>query len=1221
MVTSTNPLAAGRTLNVNDKALDQDLRSALGAFDTDGNGNVDANDLKRAASFIESCKGPGKLTKTKTVSLYNLPDSMHEALSSFDANGTGEISIDSIREAAMAMKAVRDDVRKMRQAYLILAFVFVCLCWSIFGLMYWVVQLTKDVEVKSHDPVLRTTEDGSPVVTENPHSYVTLRDLPTLSKEALDNLGFISFFTTQDGVARRYNTVGFQFNEYEQGGLEVFFDIPGYSLVIGEEEIEFRVKVDGVLSRYQVAGAEEEVEGAARRRLFERAAREEEHASLLDRCSPSGVCLHTREEIFTMHRYMAEEARGLVDAFDVGYDGRRRLNEVTEDTVTYAELDVDSATYAVYQSVLEEVAAYQTDAYNYTYSDQRSVFEYDLYERCDNYALSKCGTPVPEQGELDAIRFSAPYRGLDASEGQWYFKDQITYEEDDNIIKVSVRFAHDPHSDTRRHVIMMSKLDDGRYFQYDEVTHNDVDTTNERVDMMNCFAASPTNETMDEGISVTDEGERRRLVAERARERLHRHLRTRIRGFGNLRITHRQLSTDDVWDDDGWDEDEEVDVEFETDSADSSQLAGTIDISNSTAASGYDSTYNETLYSEVYGNASISASADLNGTDTDVSDADSPMSYFGAPLVDLLNGTLSWPDDTQCVIVEGYEDDVPDRDDLDADYLLGLSEEDDDASDDAGNSTRRLEASERPPVTAAGRKMLRKLDQAVADYRRAEEVRRERRRLLEERHEQRRLRLASFAARRRLAGRTVANSDKWQTKISGFISAGGDALADYASDFKSQLYGLRENFVDNATAYAINAFDALTPENGLYYYTDISDSCEDYVEEVVRMDEHIQFFLEGTMQAINDGGTYVLDAFGQVDQVETDLEDVIDVFRVLDPILGLLSAMPYVGMIFSGFRKVCAYANRWVVQPAQKNVQTFNNRLAATGIEDKIEELMEKNDEAGEKLAETKVYMLNKAEILPAVDAACPDAGASAVCGTIADVFEPFNDGLDAVKSEFNAIATAVTSLNNYIGELALLTVNKQYTTTINFFDGIYSALEPLIDLLYSSIGIWLPIVETRSTELCANIRYPCGTNMCQKRIWCGTSCKRKGWRIKCKSRYCNVSYPCGIKWCSRRVCTRIHYPVVVMKYFSFRVVDLITGAVSALNFVIDALMNLLQPLLDAIGIPSLDFQFPGLPSLFNVELLDILGDYEFPVTFEMDLGLPTLDSPPFVCVDRRTLF
>lgn len=62
-----------------------------------------------------------------------------------------------------------------------------------------------------------------------------------------------------------------------------------------------------------------------------------------------------------------------------------------------------------------------------------------------------------------------PFYGLGASDGKWYFDDEIYYSKDINTVQLRVRYAHDPLKDRRVHVVLVDRNDPTHIVSYDEV--------------------------------------------------------------------------------------------------------------------------------------------------------------------------------------------------------------------------------------------------------------------------------------------------------------------------------------------------------------------------------------------------------------------------------------------------------------------------------------------------------------------------------------------------------------------------------------------------------------------------------------------------------------------------------------------------------------------------------------------------------------------------------
>lgn len=1146
--------------------------------------------------------GSGENGREDAIALKTLPGHVQSALSAFDPNRDGVVSVSELMGAAQAMQTMNKENRMMRRLSVTFGVMFFVFMWALFGLTYWVIELTKDVTVNHHDPVLRTSEDGQPVITENPHSYVALSDLPSLPRSALDNLGFISFFTPATGIAHRYKTAGFRFHEHEQGGLEVFFDLDGHSLIIGAEAMEFVVKANGLVHRYDVASANEEETNAARRLLLEEMIVSDPSSRILDRCRTDGsACLHTKEEIRRLHLLTVREV-----AVDAGMGGGRMLATVTEDDVTYAELDIDSETYAGYQSALETIDEVAAGYINDTEIDTTFVVSYTLYELCSNYNLEHCGDAVPDRADTGASANTAPYLGLSAEDGVWYFQDEIQYEEDSNIIRVSIRFAHDPLRASRRHVLMMSKTDPDMYFQYDEITHDDEYQNTRRVDMMNCFTA-PTNETeVDAAVSADevddddgDDDARRRRLAEITHARIHRHLRSKIRGFGTIRITEREpteadrrLFEDDWYEDDDGEELEDdwfstnqhlnvsqyngteepvfFDIEMSSEEADSSQTPAVMSCDNASAAGDIlGDEYNETLWNEKIGNSSINFKTDVNETAMD--DLTSVLkSFFGDTVLDTVNGTISWPDADTCVIVHGFEEDIRPREDLDQEVNQGIYA-------GSANSTRRLGTAEEP-ITKTGRARKRQLDELVRTMEAFKAMPRDEDGLPRRRTPKREARSRELATAWSTSffGMSGAEKKKWRKGVTDWVAGYGKATA---YQFRLDNIDAGLDFVDSLDYSAES--DALNP----------SSECNLLLSQGLKMDQNVEFYVQGAMDVVIDSMTYILDQITFAGNIEFALDRIVDVFRVLDPIFGLLGMLPPpFGAVFVAARKTFAYANRFTAIPASRNMEKFMQRLANYEVEDKAYTTREIAALMGLSIASMKVAMIEDGLGLVTADAICSTDVTRAKCSLAAAALQPINNALIGQQDRIASWASQVDKFFDYSSKLDDLRNDDTWSTAVAFFDTVYAGLNPLIAVLYSSLSVTIPVFEGRSKRVCANVRYPCGVNWCRHTFHCGYRWRKRKWRKK----YCTIKRPCGTRWCSKRVCTTIHYVVIVMRTYRFSVIDILNGAMSLFSALTDALFSALNSMLSSIGLPELDFALPGMPGELDFRVLRDVGNFNF---------------------------
>ena len=201
-----------------------------------------------------------------------------------------------------------------------------------------------------------------------------------------------------------------------------------------------------------------------------------------------------------------------------------------------------------------------------------------------------------------------------------------------------------------------------------------------------------------------------------------------------------------------------------------------------------------------------------------------------------------------------------------------------------------------------------------------------------------------------------------------------------------------------------------------------------------------------------------------------------------------------------------------------------------------------------------------------------------------ADTLHPVNDKLDEARDLMASFSAWVVNLADYLSGIDVLLHNSIYIAVTTFFNAIYNALKPFINLLYRRIGVSVPIPGWATKRVCTTIRYPCGTRWCRSESGgCVVQLEALGWgwKLSCRSRYCNVSYPCGLLVLIPGLClgrlSHDHGSTSPRPRHH-------QGALSVLNIVVDALMSLLKSLIP--GLPSLNFNFPGLPEAFDLSIL-----------------------------------
>ena len=213
---------------------------------------------------------------------------------------------------------------------------------------------------------------------------------------------------------------------------------------------------------------------------------------LNEHCTASKrACIHTWDEINRLHSHIHREQ---AECFR-GHDSW--IHVFAADVNTIAAMDGPSAFGAI-------EAAFGFEESEYEYEDSAAkVVTFSFLERCENYGLSRCTHPAP----LGAVSSSmegawAPYPGMVARDGFWYFKDEVEYYKSDALSRLSIKYAHDGLSSQRTHIVMLGV--NGNYFEYDAIVDDDGNQI-----MTNCHGSAA-----DQAGDVLPSLEGRRMLSE-----------------------------------------------------------------------------------------------------------------------------------------------------------------------------------------------------------------------------------------------------------------------------------------------------------------------------------------------------------------------------------------------------------------------------------------------------------------------------------------------------------------------------------------------------------------------------------------------------------------------------------------------------------------------------------------------------------------------------------
>lgn len=173
-----------RSGRIHTRGLPVELSTALEEFDTDGTG-VCMTELTAAAYKWHRSKGD--LTGFE---LACFPESLQQMLKVFDQDGDGTVDRAELATAGRLYKDAVSQARMLRRAVVIMALALVLLLACTVGLMWVVVDQSKEVTV-SGGAMLSKTE-GTPVQTARVMVPLPLGALPRMSWDFLEQLDKIS---------------------------------------------------------------------------------------------------------------------------------------------------------------------------------------------------------------------------------------------------------------------------------------------------------------------------------------------------------------------------------------------------------------------------------------------------------------------------------------------------------------------------------------------------------------------------------------------------------------------------------------------------------------------------------------------------------------------------------------------------------------------------------------------------------------------------------------------------------------------------------------------------------------------------------------------------------------------------------------------------------------------------------------------------------------------
>jgi hypothetical protein len=685
-----------------------------------------------------------------------------------------------------------------------------------------------------------------------------------------------------------------------------------------------------------------------------------------------------------------------------------------------------------------------------------------------------------------------------------------------------------------------------------------------------------------DGVGGFFEG-RRRLSAEDA---FHKHIRTnKIAGFPRIRITEeivkkhmeadRRLATQD--DDElaqNYTEFIEANPDLEGDDT-VVEAVGIIDVEMSTsyATVQIDRFYNGTAEKLINGSLSIqmNVTEDADDDNTTVTEVDfeaacthisatiaddddstiveEPVALFSGLDVDFVSGLIPWPKEGSSIAIPEFNNiDIIQRSQLKLQRDAHLSDE---------NGRRLTPISRREQEKEDEmRRNMQELDDAFDALLSHIDVMQDG--------------ATEEAVQRRLAARpakyktkfnqlmTTINNNEWRLKEKAV-----EFVQDQAKD-KVKAAVISRYGIDGSTDGVVQS----TGPDGAVYLEfgavkhKMSSWCISYRGEMQTFVDRLQSVVQNLAQKFHDAGTTILDGTGAMDDLNKALDLMEDLNKKLQPNVFMMSKIPYAGGVLAKFAKFYDTLVVKGVKPVNLHYTPVNNKVQSAS--DVVEVMMDVNIALAVALLEVIPKVKDVGEILPFVDAACPNVVGkytTSMCYKLYIQFRDMNSKLRLVEDKLGIKVDIIDrQLSKVTVKATQFTSNPIWKTASFVLVKVKSGFTVMNGFLANTFTVCFPRFRWEDRTKSTTVSYPNGFNYC-KGSW-------------------GIMYPCGTRYGYKTV--YVSYQVYVRFYpdqcYVFSVRQLIDGAVSVAGIVSSALNKLMETAAKALGIEMPEFTIPGIP-------------------------------------------
>ena len=1159
-----------------------------------------------------------------------------EALKKYDTDGDGNLDIDEIAGIVHESNSRRKQVVWMRQ--LVAAFFVLLLVMVILNavLTSWVIELSKDMKV-SNDNSLKGKNDQM-VKTEKPRYFTGILDIAKLPMSALNSLTRLSF-TTDDGGVHNYNVQGVTMDAATPGLVYIYFT-GDRTLRIANGTAVLRTEntFTGESSDANVLASESTPVEAARRLqavqgyLYGSSMAYAYSSDLQQRCGITpGVCYHTFEEIQALHALSRPTAaagslwshweqevesglNGLSTMTQSDFARRLQMQSQSDSTVTYAEINADIAILSKdsksgienAQSLLEGVfGKYVLDKSNGTIS-----VSFDMKEKCTLYATLEedCMLTPLVRSSLSSnpdMDITPPFPGLYMEYFYWWFLDEVEYNKDPYTVQIKVRYAHDQKRQTRRHVVMMDRQRPSRVVIYDEVTIM-YDPSDETLIMPTAktYITNYEEEDIPEGdgldpiLSSSSSTNRHRRLSgqDDAEYLLMRHLREKkLLAFPMFTVTDDVLADDE----------ETFRRRLSTNNPVTMQelefspvgtygfiaVNSTNTTVNHTAASfspfpevsASDTMASRRRLSELFplalstaavssNNASVAVDDEGDGTDFDYPEdgvyaavplpanieARVPSSWFSDPVVARKSGLIQWPKRSENRRIREYEvSEIALRGQLKA-LKESHRDEDYEAAITFPNGTTVSMGESRRRLMESGRydeAFFRDIDHFRAKHRKRvdeissaiDEITGQLNALVQEAENQQRRRLAAFTPASRKKRSTTDLRQKGETRKRLRMAA-------------NVYFKLRGDMNTNAQLMQMNA------DNTYSFSLRSGSECATLFAEWTNLYSYLLFYHD-TMDELNRKAQQLIQFIDDAKSVESKLNMLINVNSGMGKVIPVARKIPYIGpplnVMYNAFRTAVTSP----ITPAHRSLKNINNRIEAAKVKAKLEKFEKYTADMVEMTERVMVVYTDAVTIISVMDNYYPSC-------------------LPSVQ---------LPNLNTYLSvtgqlcidlRLPVVNLNLELDRLRAFFDELLFSLQRIVDFFSFMVNFNLSFNTGLFSRLEDIFRRIAGILSFRIHLSIPGICMY--WARSCFRIY----FPCWLGFCSRRIC--IPYPVFyTCRWYigSFSIQDIIDVVSGIISQFLSILEDLVVSFIRSLGISIPSFSIPGLPSLdFLNDIFNLFG-------------------------------